>query len=213
TITLGGIAVSGDGDDSFTSATVSGIPSGWTLFDGSVALVATGGVASLPAGDLGALRITAPDDGGETAVLTLTVSAQEGSGGPTASGSETITVTASGVAEAPSFSGPTSFSGSEEPGSTITLGGIAVSGDGDDSFTAATVSGIPTGWTLFDGSTALVASSGVASLPAGDLGALRITAPDDGGETATLILTVSSQEGSGGPAASGSETITVTANG
>src|SRR5205823_2839037 len=108
----------GGGDDSFTSATVSGIPTGWTLFDGSTALAATGGVASLPAGDLGALRITAPDDGGETAVLTLTVSSQEGSGGPAASGSETITVTATGVAEAPSFSGPTSFSGSEEPGST-----------------------------------------------------------------------------------------------
>src|SRR5207244_7129815 len=107
------------------------IPSGWTLFDGNTALVAAGGTASLAAGDLGALRITAPDDGGETAVLTLTVSVQEGSGGPATSGSETLTVTASGVAEAPSFSGPTVFAGSEEPGSTITLAGIAGPGDGD----------------------------------------------------------------------------------
>src|SRR5205823_5751887 len=107
------------------------------------------------------------------------------------------------VAEAPTFSGPTVFSGSEDPGSTITLAGIAVSGDADDVFTAApaTVTGIPTGWTLYDGTTALVATSGTATFAAGDLGVLRITAPDEGGETAVLTLTVTSQEGASGPSA------------
>src|SRR5207253_2529000 len=164
TITLSGIAVSGDGDDVFTAApaTVTGIPAGWTLFDGSTALAATSGTATFAASDLGSLKITAPDNGGETATLTLSVTSQEGAGGPAATGSETLTVTASGVAEAPSFSGPTVFSGSEEPGSTITLAGIAVSGDGDDVFTAApaTVTGIPAGWTLYDGATALSAPGG-----------------------------------------------------
>src|SRR5260221_11590968 len=101
----------------------------------------------------------------------------------------------SGVVDAPTFGGPTVFSGSEEPGSTIALSGIAVSGDADDVFTSApaTVTGIPTGWTLYDGTTALVATSGTATLAAGDLGALRITAPDDGGETAVLTLTRSEE--------------------
>src|SRR5439155_598224 len=141
---------------------------------GTTALVATSGTATFSASDLGALKITAPDAGGETAVLTLSVTSQEGAGGPMTTGSETLTVTASGVAEAPSFSGPTVFSGSEEPGSTITLSGIAVSGDADDVFTAApaTVTGIPLGWTLYDGATALVATSGTATFAASDLGAL-----------------------------------------
>src|SRR5439155_1466856 len=140
------------------------------------------------ASDLGALRITAPDQGGETAVLTLTVTSREGPSGPSATGPETLTVTAFGVAEAPTFSGPTVFSGSEEPGSTITLSGIAVSGDGDDVFTAApaTVTGISVGWTLYDGSTAFLHDALPISFSASDLGALRITAPDQGGETAVL---------------------------
>src|SRR5437016_3614800 len=115
--TASGSAVSGDGDDVFTAApaTVTGIPAGWTLYDGSTALSAPGGTATFSASDLGALRITAPDQGGETAVLTLTVTSREGPSGPSATGSETLTVTAFGVA-APTFSGPTVFSGSEEPG-------------------------------------------------------------------------------------------------
>src|SRR5205807_2227011 len=131
-------------------ATVTGIPSGWTLYDGATALSAPGGTATFAASDLGALRITAPDQGGETAVLTLTVSSREGSGGPSAAGSEILTVTAFGVAEAPTFSGPTVFSGSEEPGSTITLSGIAVSRDPYAALfrSPATVTGIPSGWTL-----------------------------------------------------------------
>src|SRR5439155_178790 len=150
TITLSGIAVSGDADDVFTSApaTVTGIPPGWKIGGGSSRVGATSGTATFAVDDHGALRITVPDAGGETATLTLSVTSQEGASGPTVTGSEILTVTASGVAEAPSFSGPTVFSGSEEPGSTITLSGIAVSGDADDVFTSApaTVTGIPLGW-------------------------------------------------------------------
>src|SRR5947208_13110749 len=122
TITLSGIAVSGDGDDVFTAAPAAetGIAAGWTLYDGSTALSAPGGTATFSASDLGALRITAPDQGGETAVLTLTVTSREGSSGPSATGSETLTVTAFGVAEAPTFSGPTVFSG----GASVTLSGL-----------------------------------------------------------------------------------------
>src|SRR5439155_26852409 len=125
-----GIAVSGDGDDVFTAApaTVTGIPAGWTLYDGSTALSAPGGTATFSASDLGALRITAPDQGGETAVLTLTVTSREGPSGPSATGTETLTVTAFGVAKAPTFGGPTSLSG----GASVTLSGLTATGDDAD---------------------------------------------------------------------------------
>src|SRR5437667_212232 len=103
------------------------------------------------------------------------------------------------------------MSGSEGPRSTITLSGIAVSGDGDDVFTGATVPGTPSGWTFYFGGSGL--RRDLHSFPtrrSSDL-ALRITAPDQGGETAVLTLTVTSREGSSGPSATGSETLTVTA--
>src|SRR2546422_903717 len=88
----------------------------------------------------------------------------------------------------------------------IALTGIAVSGDSDDSL-SATISGIPSLWQVVDGSTTL--SNGDTLAPA-DLGSLVATAPDLGGEAATLTLTVSTSEGTGTSAA---RTITVSATG
>src|SRR5258708_33245824 len=63
------------------------------------------------AADLGLLVVTAPDQGGESAVLTLTVSTAEGAG---TSAVELLSVTASGVAELPLFGTTTAWSRSEE---------------------------------------------------------------------------------------------------
>src|SRR5260370_559956 len=75
-ITLSGLRAAGDGDDTL-SATLSGIPAGWTVRDGAVVL---SDGAAFAASDLGALVVTAPDQGGESAFLTLTVSTAEGGG-------------------------------------------------------------------------------------------------------------------------------------
>jgi autotransporter passenger strand-loop-strand repeat protein len=204
---LTGIVVSGaDSDDTLgANATLSGLSAGWTLYDGAVALTASGGVASLPVGDLGALGIAVPDGTAPAADnLTLTVASSEG--GATTSGSEVLVVSVSAVAEAPVFSGTSVWSGTDE--ASFALSGIVVSGaDSDDTLGAnATLSGLSAGWTLYDGAATLTAAGGVASLPVSDLGSLRIAAPS-GTATDSLTLTVASSEG--GATTSGSEILVV----
>src|SRR5207244_5403964 len=180
------------------SATLSGIPAGWTAGDGAVGLANGAGFA---ASDLGLLVVTAPDRGGESAFLTLTVSTAEGAG---TSAVEILSVTASGVAELPVFGATTVWQGSEE--GPITLSGLSATGDADDTL-SATLSGIPAGWTVRDG--AAVLSNG-AAFAASDLGLLVVTAPDQGGESAFLTLTVSTAEGAGTSAV---EILSVSASG
>src|SRR5260370_28006855 len=72
-----------------------------TLFRSAVVLSNGAGFA---AADLGSLVVTAPDQGGESAFLTLTVSTSEGAG---TSAVEILSVTASGVAELPAVEATT----------------------------------------------------------------------------------------------------------
>src|SRR5258708_19665981 len=92
---LSGLSATGDADDSL-SATLSGIPAGWTVKDGATLLSNGQGFA---AADLGLLVVSAPDQGGEAAVLTLTVSTAEGTG---TSAVELLSVTPSETARLPS---------------------------------------------------------------------------------------------------------------
>src|SRR4029077_7948282 len=123
-----------------------------------------------------------------------TLTSHEGSS--TATASEVIVVTATaGPAEAPTFGGSSTFSGSEE--TSFALTGISAGPkDPDDTLgTTATISGVASGWTVFDGSTAL--SGSTMTLPTADLGSLTILAPDAGSAaTDSLTLTVTSSEGS-----------------
>src|SRR5204862_145687 len=135
--------------------------------------------AGFAAADLGLLVVTAPDLGGESAFLTLTVSTSEGAG---ASAVETLTVHASGVAELPVFGATTVWSGSEE--GPITLSGLSATGDSDDTL-SATLSGIPAGWTVRDGAAALRNGEAFA---AADLGMPVVWAPDLGRERALPTL-------------------------
>ena len=123
-MTLSGVTVTGDTDDTL-SATLSGVPALWSVVDGATAL-SNGAVFA--AADLGSLVVSAPDNGGETASLTLTVTSSEGVAATSAV--ETLVVTASGVAEAPSFGGPSRVHAERGTGSAVTLTGVAVaSGD------------------------------------------------------------------------------------
>src|SRR5439155_1663033 len=141
--------------------------------------------AGFAAADLGLLVVTAPDQGGESAFLTLTVSTAEGAG---TSAVEILSVTASGVAELPVFGATTVWHGSEE--GPIALSGLSATGDADDAL-SATLSGLPAYSTLFRAAVVLCNGAGFA---AADLGLLVVTAPDLGGESALLTLTVSTSE-------------------
>src|SRR5438128_1804002 len=88
------------------------------------------------------MAVTAPDQGGERAPLTLTVRTAEGAGTRVV---DLLRVTGSGVAELPVFGATTAWSGSEE--GPITLSGLTATGDADDGL-SATLSGIPAGWTV-----------------------------------------------------------------
>src|SRR5207237_10650228 len=92
-----------------SSATLSPYPTLFRSRDGTLALSNGQGFA---ASDLGHLVVSAPDLGGESALLTLTVSSSEG--GSTTSAVELLSVTASAVAEPPVFGTTKSWSGSEE---------------------------------------------------------------------------------------------------
>jgi len=207
---LSGIAVAAaDGDDTLgAEARVSGLSAGWVLYDGTVALAASGGVASLAVSDLGSLGIAAPDGTGPaTDSLTLTVASSEG--GSATSGSEVLVVRVSAVAEAPVFGTPRiTFGGGSDPDDRATLSLPVSKFDADDTLgTIATISGIPSGWTVGT----IVGSSSVHSgtVARSSLGSL-VVVRSDGNFThvAALTLTVNSSEGSS--TISASESISVT---
>src|SRR2546428_529634 len=181
-MTLTGVSASGVGDGAL-SVTLSGIPAGWTVKDGAVVLSNGAGFA---AADLGLLVVTAPDQGGESAFLTLTVSRSEGD---TTGVHARSNLAARRLAELTVLGSTTVCRVSvvfflmirRPPRSTL--------------FPYTTLfrsSGIPAGWTVKDG--AVVLSNG-AGFAAADLGLLVVTAPDQGGESAFLTLTVSRSEG------------------
>src|SRR5260370_30355309 len=116
-----GASVAGVQTCALPIATLSGIPAGWTVRDGATAL---SNGAAFAASDLGSLVVTAPDQGGESALLTLTVSTAEGAG---TGAVETLTVNANGVAEAPGFGATTVWHGRDEAG--ITLSGASATSD------------------------------------------------------------------------------------
>ena len=212
-ITLSGLSATGDPDDTL-SATLSGISAGWTVRDGETAL--TNGQA-FAAADLGSLVVTSPDGGGETATLTLTVRSSEGSS--TATGSELLTVVASGVAEPPTFGTTTAWSGGE----SVTLSGLSATGDSDDTL-SATFTGLSLNWTLVDTrSNSAFTGTSITMVPVSDLGSLVVVAsgsppPPPAASTspaaptsATDLLTLTINSSEGNTTASGSETLSVTA--
>src|SRR5207245_197093 len=129
-------------------------------------------------------------------------------GGSTTSGSEVLVVSVSAVAEAPVFSGTSLWSVSDEV--SVALSGIAVAGaDGDDTLGAsATLSGVPSGWTLYDGTNALAATGGVASLAVSDLGSLGVAVPDGTGPQISRYTPLFRSH-EGGSTTSGSEVLVV----
>src|SRR5260370_1218867 len=146
------------GDDTRGApATLSGVSSGWTLVDGPTALTATAGIVTVATTDLGALRIPARDDATTASdSLTLTVTSSEG--GSTTSAVETLVVTATAVAEPPTFSGSTAFSGSNEGASTLAGRAGAKAGRGDTPGASTKNNGVAAERAVFDGRPAVTAN-------------------------------------------------------
>src|SRR5207302_502138 len=146
--------------------------------------------------------------GGESLALTLTVGSAEGTDATSATA--LLSVTATAVAEAPKIGSAASRAGSEDPGSTITLERITVSKDDTDDTLSATISGIAAGWTVYDNG---VSISDGATVAVADVtgGKLSVVAPDGGGESLALTLTVGSAEGTDATSATALLSVTATA--
>jgi len=209
TVPLAGIGVTAlDSDDTLgATATLSGLPSGWTLFDGTAALAATGRVVTLPTADLGALAIETADNGSESGTLTLTVTSSEH--GTTATGSAALTISATGQAELPTFGTATRWSGNP---SGITLSGLSATSDDSDDTLSATLTGLAPGWRVVDPhSGSSFTSTSITGIPVADLGSLVVIAPTSATSASdVLTLTVGSSEG--GNTTYASEVLTVVAS-
>ena len=195
---------------SLVSLTVSAIPVGATLGDGTHSFTAAAGSTSVNVAGwtLSSLRITPTNDANFTLSITAVVQDAEGN---TSSASASEAVTVNPLAPAVAWS-PASASGVE--GSPIALGAISdtvnsLAGDGN-SLVSLTVGAIPVGATLSDGTHSFTAAAGSTSVNVAGwtLSSLQITPTSDANFTLSITAVVQDAEGNTS-SASASEAVTV----
>jgi large repetitive protein len=185
-----------DGSESVTSATVSGVPAGWTLAytatgGGNVALATgvytiTGTPAAIRA-TLDTFSLTPPLDDDADAVLNISVTITE-TGGLTATRNATHTVVVAADADTPVISvGTGAFSGIED--TAVSLSGFTAAITDTDAGAGRPVSevldviritGVPTGASFQNGSATPVgtnAGGGIWTFTAAELATLRFMPP------------------------------------
>ena len=173
-----------DGSEDITAITISGVPSGAVLNNGTYD--AATDTWTLQPADLVDLTVTPAANSAEDFQITVSVTSTESNGGATATTSATIDVDVTGVADAPTLSV------SDTEGAAGTTLPLDISAglqdlDGSESL-SVTISGIPEGATLSAGT---VNADGSVTLTGAQLEGLSITLPETqagegGGETQTL---------------------------
>ncbi|MBF7144109.1 MULTISPECIES: retention module-containing protein [Pseudomonas] len=202
-IALGTVATYADNDGSETHLTViSGIPVGAVISDGSHSYTSkpTGdGTVDVSTWNLSGITLTPPANASDTITLTVTGTSTETANGSTATSSNTIVVNVAPVADAPSVAHQT-VSGDED--TAVALGTVATYGDNDGSEThVTTVSGIPLGATLTDGThsyTALAGGDGTVDVSDWDLSAITFKAGENVSGNWTLTVTGTAKENANG---------------
>jgi VCBS repeat-containing protein len=217
-IALGSIAASlNDTDGSETLAlSISAIPVGATLSDGTRTFTATAGATSVDVSGwtLAGLRLTPPAHFSGTISLNVSATSTD-SNGSTATSQGTLPVQVRAVADAPAVIGQSLLvSVAQGSGSTPTLNlpvlATLVDADGSESLTSFTISGVPTGATLNHGTSN---GAGTWTLASADLADLTLTLPAGYSTSGvTLTVTATSTEVSTGATASTSSTLTLLAD-
>jgi VCBS repeat-containing protein len=201
-----------DTDSSETLAvTVSGIPVGATLTDGANTFTASAGNQSVvvTAWNFAALTVTPPANSDVDFALTVSATATEGANGSTATTNANLAVTVDAVADAPTLT-ITPAVGNEDTAIALSVAPALVDTDGSETL-ALTVSAIPIGATLSDGTNAFTATAGNQSVvvKSWNLAALTITPPADSDVDFTLALSATTTEAANGGTATTNANLAV----
>ena len=195
----------GDGSESLSDLTLSGLPEGASLSAGNRQ---SDGTWTVRAGDLPGLALTVSDALADDFMLTVSVTATEASNGDAKTAVTTIAVTVDNEASAPELT-VAPAAGNED--SAIALPVSAALGDLDGSETLTLeISGVPAGAHLSAGTNL---GGGVWALSPADLAGLTITPPSDSNGDMALVIAATSTEARGGAETTVTAAIVVTVAG
>ncbi|WP_284198481.1 tandem-95 repeat protein [Azospirillum oryzae] len=198
-----------DGSESIGYVTISGVPDGASLNFGSVVSTQSDGSKTwkVDAADLPNLRLTPPHDFSGTITLSVTATSVEQENGSTAvSAPATLSVTVTGVADAPIVI-PTAATGNEDSAIPLTIDAHLSDVTGE-TLDHITITGVPEGATLSAGTHN---ADGSWTLTPGQLSGLSFTPPLNYSGTVTLKITATSVEGTT-TATSAQQSLAVTVN-
>ncbi len=200
-----------DGSETLT-VSMKGIPVGASLSDGTHTFNATAGATATDVTDwdLSKLKLTPPANFSGDIALTVTATAQDGAAAPV-SKDLTFNVHVAPVADAPTVIAP-AVTGPEDTAIHLNIGTALVDNDGSESLSGLTVSGIPVGAVVTDGThsyTSTAGGNGTAALDGWDLTKVTITPPENFNGQINLVVNATSTE-LNGPSATTQQALTVT---
>ncbi len=193
--------------------TISDVPAGTTLTDGSNTFTATAGITTvdITGWDRNTLRVTAPADSDQDFTLTVTATATEAANADQAVQTAAIDVQVTAVADQPSLTVPaTVYVNEDTQSATFAISSALPDSDGSETL-QLTISAIPVGTTLSDGSHLFVATTGSTTVDVTGwaLGNLTIQPAADSDVDFTLIVTATATEAANSDLASNVDTIDV----
>lgn len=206
-VAIGTVASLVDSDSSETlSVNISSVPVGVTLTDGANSFTATAGTTSVDVSSwaLASLQVTPPANSDSEFALTITATATESSNADFASTVGTVNVQVDAVADTPTLD----VDGGSVVDSSVTVTtnedtsvaipvAAALGGDSDGSESlAVSISAIPVGATLTDGTNAFTATAGntVADVSTWTLSSLTVTPPANSDSEFSLTVTATTTE-------------------
>ncbi|MFS2009296.1 Ig-like domain-containing protein [Azospirillum sp. CT11-132] len=192
-------ALTDTGGTEVLTVTLSGIPDGAVLRDGSGAvLTVVNGSIVLTSSQVPGLTLTPPPNSGDSFSLTVTATSTDGSATPT-SVSTTLPVTVNPVSDTPTLS-VAAVTGAEDTAIPLTISPALTDTDGSETL-SVTIGGIPDGAVLTNAAgEALTISGGSITLTPAQLAGLAITPPLNSDADFTLTVTATSRDGTAAPA-------------
>ncbi|SMF49794.1 Hemolysin-type calcium-binding repeat-containing protein [Azospirillum oryzae] len=203
-------ALTDTGGTEVLTVTLSGIPDGAVLRDGSGAvLTVVNGSIVLTSSQLPGLTLTPPPDSGDSFSLTVTATSTDGSATPN-SVTATLPVTVNPVSDTPTLS-VAAVTGAEDTAIPLSISPALTDTDGSETL-SVTIGGIPDGAVLTNAAgETLTISGGSITLTPAQLAGLAITPPLNSDADFTLTVTATSRDGTAAPASTSMPlTVTVT---